>query len=348
MPYRLRYLAHDLELPIGEFVVGRSTDCQLSLDDPLVSRRHAVLRVRRDGVSVEDLGSRNGVLVNGVKITGARELAGGDKVGIGSQEMVLNVAAEARPVAGAEEMYRRATQTLGAAYVSDLRAVVDGLTASRQPAPAPEPAATPARKETPAAGHELTGGVSSGDVTSPPAPKPPSHGGAPRPAQPPPPLEQPRGAAIADPPTAEASRTIQSFHLLGGVADKALAMGKAEDAERILNVLLNDVIARARDGHTIDSSVTEPAARYAARLAGATGKAAWVEYVFELYRRQRRVLPAPVIDELYSGVRKVKGLELAGVRAYVDALREMAAAFGPTERFLFQRIEGLERQMALK
>jgi hypothetical protein len=29
MPYRLRYLAHDLELPVGEFVVGRSTDCQL-------------------------------------------------------------------------------------------------------------------------------------------------------------------------------------------------------------------------------------------------------------------------------------------------------------------------------
>ena len=38
MPFRLRYMAHDLELPIGEFVVGRSTECQLSLDDPLVAR----------------------------------------------------------------------------------------------------------------------------------------------------------------------------------------------------------------------------------------------------------------------------------------------------------------------
>ena len=308
MPYRLRYLAHDLELPIGEFVVGRSTECQLSLDDPLVSRRHAVLRVRRDGVSVQDFGSRNGVLVNGAKISGERELAPGDKVSIGSQEMVLQSAADAHPLAtvAGEEIYRRATQTLGAAYVMDLRAAVEARNAAPGAgAPVPVPAFPIPRKEIP-----------------PPA--------------------------AADPPPAEGSRSVQSFNLLGGVADKALAMGKAEEAERILQALLTDVITRARDGQAIDPGVTEPAARYAARLAGATSKASWVDYVFELYRRQRRVLPAAVIDELYSGVRKVKGLELAGVRTYLDALREMSAGFGPAERFLVQRVEGLERQIALK
>jgi hypothetical protein len=290
MPFRLRYLAHDLELPVGEFVVGRSTDCQLSLDDPLVSRRHAVLRVRKDGVSVQDLGSRNGVLVNGTKINGERELAAGDKVGIGSQEMVLHMAAEAHPTAaaGSEEVYRRATQTLGAAFVGDLRAAVDAV------------------------------------------------------------VGQPKPAQIADPPTAEASRSVQSFMLLGGVADKALALGKAEDAERILHVLLTDVITRARDGNVVDPGVMEPAARYAARLAGATGKASWVEYCFELYRRQKRVLPASVIDELYGAVRKVKNLESAAIRSYLEALREGHAGFGPAERFLFQRIEGLERQVSSK
>src|SRR6185369_11296973 len=114
MAYRLRYLAHDLELPVGEFVVGRSTDCQLSLDDPLVSRRHAVMRVRKDGVSLQDLGSRNGVTVNGAKITGERELTVGDKISIGSQEMVLHQAAELHPLSHGshgEEVYRRATQT---------------------------------------------------------------------------------------------------------------------------------------------------------------------------------------------------------------------------------------------
>jgi Inner membrane component of T3SS, cytoplasmic domain len=308
MPYRLRYLAHDLELPIGEFVVGRSTECQLSLDDPLVSRRHAVLRVRRDGVSVQDFGSRNGVLVNGTKISGERELAPGDKVSIGSQEMVLQAAADAHPLAtfAGEEVYRRATQTLGAAYVMDLRSAVEARNAVPGAVPVPLPSFPVPRKEV---------------VAAPP---------------------------VADPPTAEGSRSVQSFNLLGGVADKALAMGKAEDAERILQALLNDVITRARDGNVVDPGIAEPAARYAARLAGATSKASWVEYVFELYRRQRRVLPAAVIDELYSVVRKVKGLDLAGVRAYLDALREMSAGFGPAERFLVQRVEGLERQIALK
>ncbi|HSQ63044.1 MAG TPA: FHA domain-containing protein, partial [Polyangiaceae bacterium] len=65
MRFRLRYMNHDLELNEGEFVVGRNASCQLSLDDPLVSRRHAVFNVRADTVTVEDLGSRNGVSLNG-------------------------------------------------------------------------------------------------------------------------------------------------------------------------------------------------------------------------------------------------------------------------------------------
>ena len=49
MRFRLRYLQHDLELSEGQFAVGRNASCQLSLDDPLVSRRHALLSVARDG-----------------------------------------------------------------------------------------------------------------------------------------------------------------------------------------------------------------------------------------------------------------------------------------------------------
>lgn len=299
MAFRLRYLSHDLELAAGEFVVGRSTDCQLSLDDPLVSRRHAVLRVRADGVTVQDLGSRNGVLVNGAKIEGARELAAGDKISIGSQDMHLHLAEDGHATSPSshEDLHRRATQTLGAAYVVDLRAAIEQSAAQQGPPPAPT-------------------------------------------QQPP--------QAIVDPPTADASRSIQSFALLGGVADKALAMGRAEEAERILQALLIDVAARVRDGHAPDAPVTEQAARYAARLAGATGKGTWVDYVFELYRRLSKPLPAPVVDELYTVVRKVKSVDVHAFRSYLAALRGLASTFGPAERFLFQRIEGLERLVSLK
>ncbi|HEY8944673.1 MAG TPA: FHA domain-containing protein, partial [Polyangiaceae bacterium] len=89
MKHTLRYNHHDIELPEGEFVIGRAANCQLSLDDPLVSRNHATLTVTSDAVVVADLGSRNGVRVNGDRIEGKRKLTHGDQISIGSQEMTV-------------------------------------------------------------------------------------------------------------------------------------------------------------------------------------------------------------------------------------------------------------------
>jgi hypothetical protein len=53
--------------PSGAIVFGRDEECELRIDHPSVSRRHA--RVRSGSpVTVEDLGSRNGTLVRGVRI----------------------------------------------------------------------------------------------------------------------------------------------------------------------------------------------------------------------------------------------------------------------------------------
>ena len=58
-------------------VIGRSRDCDIVLDDHNVSRRHAEVRPTDDGWAVNDLGSTNGVLVNGRRINGTRPLRGG-------------------------------------------------------------------------------------------------------------------------------------------------------------------------------------------------------------------------------------------------------------------------------
>src|SRR6185369_7208724 len=89
MPFRLRHLQHNFELGQGEFVIGRSAECQLALDDPLVSRKHALLIVGAESVVIKDLGSRNGVVVNGIRIEGSRILLDSDSIVIGSQEMTL-------------------------------------------------------------------------------------------------------------------------------------------------------------------------------------------------------------------------------------------------------------------
>lgn len=67
----------------GELTIGRSLRAELSLDDDGVSRRHARIGRDDDGAWVEDLGSRNGTFVNGVRVTGRVRLADGDKVHIG-------------------------------------------------------------------------------------------------------------------------------------------------------------------------------------------------------------------------------------------------------------------------
>lgn len=69
-------------------VIGRDTNCDIALDDPLSSRRHAAIFQAADGAFViEDLGSKNGVLVNGTRIQ-RQALKHGDIVRIGRAEAV--------------------------------------------------------------------------------------------------------------------------------------------------------------------------------------------------------------------------------------------------------------------
>jgi hypothetical protein len=73
-------------------VLGRSRDCEIVLEDVGISRRHADIRPGSDGWTIEDLGSTNGVLVNGQPIHGAQLLQAGDRVELGSTEVVFEVA----------------------------------------------------------------------------------------------------------------------------------------------------------------------------------------------------------------------------------------------------------------
>jgi hypothetical protein len=77
---------------IGEdpVVVGRLPECDVVLNDPNVSRRHAELRRSGEGVVVTDLGSTNGTRVNGVPVR-ERQLASGDEITVGSTSLVFEL-----------------------------------------------------------------------------------------------------------------------------------------------------------------------------------------------------------------------------------------------------------------
>lgn len=68
-------------------VIGRSGDVQLSVDDDLVSRRHAMLEYRADRIWVVDLSSRNGTFLDGVPVRDAAPLLPGSVVTVGSTEV---------------------------------------------------------------------------------------------------------------------------------------------------------------------------------------------------------------------------------------------------------------------
>lgn len=84
----------DLPLSPPGIVIGRGNDADLRIDDPGVSRRHLEVRVEDDGqgpiVSVHDLGSTNGVLVDGRRVDRAT-LHDGSTIKIGNTTMSLRL-----------------------------------------------------------------------------------------------------------------------------------------------------------------------------------------------------------------------------------------------------------------
>jgi len=72
--------------------IGRSRDCDMVLEDAGISRRHAELRPGPEGWTVADLGSTNGVLVNGELVRGVRLLQSGDRLELGSTKLVFELA----------------------------------------------------------------------------------------------------------------------------------------------------------------------------------------------------------------------------------------------------------------
>jgi hypothetical protein len=68
---------------VERLVVGRDPACDITVEDSLLSRRHAEFVATRDVVTVRDLGSRNGIFVNGTRAA-ERDLQPGDVVQIGS------------------------------------------------------------------------------------------------------------------------------------------------------------------------------------------------------------------------------------------------------------------------
>ncbi len=251
--------------------MGRSTSAEIVLDDALVSRRHARIVVEPAAIRLEDLGSVNGVFVNGQRVNGTRLLIAGDRIVVGKQEFVVR------------------------AHISST---------------------APPDSEGRSTAVTLVG------------------------------LE--RNPTFREDDDSESTHQGDALELLGGVADKVLALGRGEEAEKILASYLRNLLELARSGKGPGPKNADKAVGYAVKLAEATKKGEWVDYAVELFMTQKRPLPGTVVDQLYTVLRQVSDINLALLRSYVALLRAIAPGFGPADRFLAQRVEGLERLAAAK
>ncbi len=73
----------EIALRKRKITLGRRLDCDICLDDSLVSDEHAVIMKTNGGFFIEDLNSRNGLALNGREVH-QRKLHNGDMIDIGS------------------------------------------------------------------------------------------------------------------------------------------------------------------------------------------------------------------------------------------------------------------------
>ncbi len=256
-------LSNDREIALGTHptIVGRDISCDFVVEgDPLVSRRHACFSISGGVPRVEDLGSRNGVYVNGERIEALRKLQGRETVQVGGIQLRIEV-----------------------------RKVVWPAETTRQ---------SPTRKASATAET-----LSRDDET---------------------------GRANV-------------FTLLAGVAEKALKLGNSAEAVRVLRPPLDMVLEEAQRRKQLDGDTRDMALQFACRLADATTRGEWLDYVFKLQNALGQPPPANVVDELYRLARRVRMNDLETLRQLVATLEARRARFGASEKFLVSRMEGLIR-----
>jgi pSer/pThr/pTyr-binding forkhead associated (FHA) protein len=298
----------EVELREGSLLAGRLPECDVMVDDALVSRMHARISVRDDSVVVEDLHSTNGVYVNGARITHSALLREGDRLLLGTTEISLF---EARPDA----------------RVAPLRVRRDE--ARSIPVLPPPSLRVSAPTTLPVDGRASFGtlelhldelAVDTRDDGPPSA----------RSAD----LKALRSRSSGVPSTARAD----ALEVIGALADRLAANGNLDEARRVLSAHLKRILQGATAGLTVPEEVCLLASRYALSLSRWTGQSVWIDYVVELHLAARRAMHPDTFTTFESVVLSVGDFDRQLFTYYVDGLRGERGLLTVEERQVLDRL----------
>src|SRR5438128_179341 len=90
-----RNRSRQIAIRSNRFTIGRSADNDLSVDDPGLSRRHALIEIFDGVAEISDCGSQNGTFVNDRPIAESARLNDGDLISLGS---VCNITVQVKNV----------------------------------------------------------------------------------------------------------------------------------------------------------------------------------------------------------------------------------------------------------
>jgi pSer/pThr/pTyr-binding forkhead associated (FHA) protein len=79
----------DITVDVSEAVVGRGNDCDFQINDANISRRHGIIRRDWNEITIEDAGSKNGVVINDRKIARPTALRDADEVLLGAVRLTF-------------------------------------------------------------------------------------------------------------------------------------------------------------------------------------------------------------------------------------------------------------------
>lgn len=310
--YRVSHLGSEIEVPIGRFTIGRSSACQLALADALVSRTHAALDVRPDGIWIEDLGSRNGVWLNDHRIMGRTRLTDRDRLSIGSHDLVILELPDGS--ADSQCDFCAAPISVEMEFCTNCAAPTAGGRAPRQTLEAPTFPEIELRTLFADQDH-------------------PSLRLEPRA------LRNENEPKSAPPSEEEPTR----YTVLNRIADKALALRRFDEAERVLAKSMEDLLATARASGGLPAARLAEGADYALRLAEGTRREAWIDWVFEIHAATARVMSLEQIELIERLVRHLHYRNAGPIRRCITTARARASNLSRAERFLISRLEQVER-----
>jgi hypothetical protein len=135
--------------------------------------------------------------------------------------------------------------------------------------------------------------------------------------------------------------TQQPQFMVATLLQKAIDMGRYEEAEKLLANLMESTLKREQRGEGVGAQELDEVTRHTIALCEATRNAKHISNLFAFHHARGKLMPRETIEALYALVRKVGYRSCAEMSRYLEFLASISATFGPGEKFTHRRLEGL-------